>query len=420
MVCCVDNVACRVDALVHVRTYEITSLPIACPLEEVKPCWAAVDWVAGNRANNDVYAVEAGHVLLYGHLFRMRDLPYHLEQKVCCLDAVVFMMSMKIITREYLKWYVRASRHIDPQKLRACVAEMDNICNDLDRPERADIKKRMRLATLGRWNCREFRMWHVPKSTQQSDAPCNTTKKKVMPDGTTKRRSRTDLLDSKACLLLGLIALGNEQVFVARAWGVLHASERMPAGIVGVYVDGVHFRWKLEPQAATVDEDEQLCLDLDAQLVQDLPNTDGSPAHKVGYALTKRNDPDHPRICFAYTAYYDANEKECWVALYKQQLNDGYHLCNNVHAIYVRTVYGKKRLLHGQLSAWCDDPDKQIHWLTGKPQELDEERSHRQPWRTIEEGHNVDPYWECAGKDIQDIDEPRTELNWEARGWNSK
>ena len=132
------------------------------------------------------------------------------------MDAVVYMLEMEIITQEDLKWYFRASRHIDPQRLRACFAEMDNISDEIGDSE--DFKKRMKLATIGMWNCRKFHTWRVTRSTQQSDAPCNTTKKRVMPDGTTQWMSRTDLLDSNTFLLLGLIALGNEQVFVARAW----------------------------------------------------------------------------------------------------------------------------------------------------------------------------------------------------------
>ena len=59
------------------------------------------------------------------------------------MDAAFWMIKNEIITRDVLKWYFRASRHIDPQKLRACVADMANLCNDLHRLDRAYFKQRM-------------------------------------------------------------------------------------------------------------------------------------------------------------------------------------------------------------------------------------------------------------------------------------
>ena len=107
------------------------------------------------------------------------------------------------------------------------------------------------------------------------------------------------------------------------------------------------------------------------------------------------------------------------MAMYKKQLSKSHYLCEDGHAIYVKTVYGKQFLTHGMFNRWLDDPGKPIHWMSGKPPELDEELSYRRPWRTIEEGQ-VDPYWEYVGEDIPDIDEPKTEPNWEAYGWNSR
>ena len=77
----------------------------------------------------------------------------------------------------------------------------------------------------------------------------------------------------------------------------------------------------------------------------------------------------------------------------QEHLSKGHHLCEDEHAIYVKTVYGQRFLMHGMCNAWLDVPGKPIHWMTGKPPELDEElyKSYCRPWRTIEEGE-VKPY----------------------------
>ena len=140
--------------MVHDRTYPFPGLPIACPLDHFKPCWEDGEWVAGeNITDNDFYFVEeASGALMDTHDCRMMALPYHLEHRIYCLDAVIYMLQMEIITQEDLKWYFRASRHIEPQRLRTCFVEMDNINDELGMPDREDFKKRMKLATIGMWN----------------------------------------------------------------------------------------------------------------------------------------------------------------------------------------------------------------------------------------------------------------------------
>lgn len=112
--------------------------------------------MAGHLADHEFYVVEADNDPRYDHMCRMMALPYDVAQLSYCLDAVVCMMNIDTITREDLKRYFRASRHIDPKKLRACFADMDNICNELHRLERAYSNERMKLATIGIWSCREL------------------------------------------------------------------------------------------------------------------------------------------------------------------------------------------------------------------------------------------------------------------------
>ena len=58
----------------------------------------------GGVHDNDFYFVEeASGALMDNHKCRMRALPYHLEHRIYCLDAVIYMLQMKIITQEDLK-----------------------------------------------------------------------------------------------------------------------------------------------------------------------------------------------------------------------------------------------------------------------------------------------------------------------------
>lgn len=134
---------------------------------------------------------------------------------------------------------------------------------------------------------------------------------------------------------------------------------------LGVHADGVGFRWKLGNPAATVDEDEQRCLDLDGQLAQAWPNAGGSPAYKVNYDMSKRDAPRRPQFSFSYTEDYVTSEKECGDAMYKKQLSDGYHLCEDEHAIYVRTVHGKQLTFAGyveQVARWTNQANALDAW----------------------------------------------------------
>ena len=76
---------------------------------------------------------------------------------------------------------------------------------------------------------------------------------------------------------------------------------------------------------------------------------------------------------FHISREYITREEEKWVAMYKKELSKGHHLYEDEHAIYVKTVYGKQFLTHGMFNRWLDDPGKPIHWMSGKPPELDEE-----------------------------------------------
>ena len=68
--------------------------------------------VAGNITDNDFYFVEVSGLPMLNHHRRMIRLPYHLEHRIYCLDAVVYMLQMKVIMEENLKYHIRTNMHI--------------------------------------------------------------------------------------------------------------------------------------------------------------------------------------------------------------------------------------------------------------------------------------------------------------------